>query len=139
MAATAATQSSQLPILGKQTSDWEKGLQHAAEWARDVQHTRKAYPELDSKLTLYLKQCSAPGALSTLNALIQGKGKPPLDEDYPEDFNLTSTTAANIRKAADFHDKWFEQAIAACAEDEQLQLLRQINAGRPVPMPGYQK
>ena len=66
---------------GKKNSDWEQGLQHAADWARDVQHTRKAYPELDQKLTLFLKQCSAPGALPTLDALIQGKGKPPLDED----------------------------------------------------------
>ena len=54
MAATAATQSITLPVLGKKNSDWELGLQHAADWARDVQHARKAYPELDNKLTLYM-------------------------------------------------------------------------------------
>ena len=134
MAATAATQSITLPVLGKKNSDWEQGLQHAADWARDVQHARKAYPELDNKLTLYLKQCTVPGALSTLNALIEGKNKDPLDEDYPDDLNLTSTTAANVRTLTEYHDEWFELLIAACAEDEQLQLVRQI-ANVPFPKP----
>ena len=71
----AATQSIVLPVLGEDASDWKDGLAHAASWATKITHARKAYPELDQKLTPFIHQCTAPGALKVLNSLLAGKGK----------------------------------------------------------------
>ena len=68
----AATKSIVLPVLGEEASDWKDGLAHAAAWATKMTHARKAYPELDQKLTLYKHQCAAPGTLKVLNSLLAG-------------------------------------------------------------------
>ena len=138
MSHTATIQSVTLPILGENPDAWSEGFKHAADWATKMQHIRKAYPELEQRMTPYVLQCTAPGALKTLNALITGKGLDAVSDDYDHedapDMHPPEINAENIQRLAEYHDAWFALIIESCAESEQLQLVRQIEM-IPFPKP----
>ena len=126
----AATQSIVLPILGEDASDWKDGLAHAATWATKITHARKAYPELDQKLTPFIHQCTAPGALKVLNSLLAGKGKEQVAEEYEASelaiLDPPVLNAENVQQLATFHNDWLELILQGCAASEQLILVRKI-------------
>ena len=126
----AATQSIVLPILGEDASDWKDGLAHAATWATKITHARKAYPELDQKLTPFIHQCTAPGALKVLNSLLAGKGKEQVAEEYEASelsiLDPPVVNAENVQQLATFHNDWLELILQGCAASEQLILVRKI-------------
>ena len=129
----AQTRSIELRILGEKSNDWREGLLHAAKWARDIQHARKAFPSLD-KDTLFVTQCTAPGALGTLNSLIRGRGATEVAEEYPPTLDLKSGTAAAVAARASFHDSWFKLLLESCSVSEQIQIVRAIEE-LPFPTP----
>ena len=136
MASFAQTRSIELKVLGEKLEDWREGLLHAAKWARDIQHARKAFPSLD-KGTLFVTQCTAPGALGTLNSLIRGRGAEEVAEEYPHTLDLKSGTAAAVAARTTFHDSWFAQLLESCSISEQIQLVRAIeDLPFPTPKPG---
>ena len=136
MASFAQSRSIELKVLGEKLEDWREGLPHAAKWARDIQHARKAFPSLD-KDTLFVTQCTAPGALGTLNSLIRGRGAEEVAEEYPHTLDLKSGTAAAVAARTTFHDSWFAQLLESCSISEQIQLVRAIeDLPFPTPKPG---
>ena len=136
MTSFAQTRSIELKILGEKLDDWREGLLHAAKWARSIQHARKAFPSLD-KDTLFITQCTAPGALGTLNSLIRGRGETEVAEEYPDTLDLRSGASAAVAARTAFHDNWFTQVLQSCSISEQIQLVRAIEElPFPTPKPG---